>query len=69
MTETVYVVVTTHPDDPHAKVEGVYRNEEDAMRGERDAIRGFGALTAMTYEMEIRGERSGLLEQELRGDG
>lgn len=51
---TVYVVATTHPDDPHAKVEGVYRNEQDAMKGEREAIRGFGAITAKTYEMEVR---------------
>lgn len=55
---TVYVVATTHPDDPHAKVEGVYWDEEDAHKGERDAIRGFGAITAETYEMEVRGSRN-----------
>lgn len=50
----VYVVATCHPDDPHPKVEGVYRRPEDAEKGKREAMQGLGAAAAEVYEMEVR---------------
>lgn len=51
---TVHVVVTRHQGDPHPKCEGVYRHEEDAERGKREAMEGLGAIAAQVYEMEVR---------------
>lgn len=53
-TDRVFVVATYHPDSQRPKCEGVYQDEEDAMKGEREAIRHLGAGTAEVYEMEVR---------------